>query len=175
MDAEAGGQRASTPLVLDSSALVRRYVADRQRPLVVDTMAAAGDWIASALARSEVLLALHQSASGPQIQEEAWSAVHRDWDDLWEIPLDGRCLARATEIGARYGITLVTAVHLAAADRLPRPVDFLTFDRRQLPDLVLGLQRGQPLFHCHGSPSVAGPDRCGGPCAETTPPNSAST
>lgn len=124
---------APSTLVLDSSALVRRYVSDRQRPLVLESMAAADQWVASALARSEVLLALHQSASGPRAQEEAWSAVHADWDSLWEIPLDGRCLARATEIGARYGITLVTAIHLAAADRLPRPVDFLTFDRRQIP------------------------------------------
>lgn len=129
----ADGAAGPAPLVLDSSALVRRYVADRHRPLVLDTMATAEAWVASALARSEVLLALHQSATGPQAQEEAWSSVHADWDSLWEIPIDGRCLARATEIGARFGITLTTAIHLAAADRLPRPVDFLTFDRRQIP------------------------------------------
>jgi predicted nucleic acid-binding protein len=61
------------------------------------------------------------------------------------VPIDGRCLARATEIGARYGITLVTAIHLAAADRLPPPVRFLTFDSRQIPAAAdLGLDVVSP-------------------------------
>ena len=120
-------------LAIDTSALLRRYVADRQRPLVMATMAGAGVWAASALARSEVMLALHQSARDLTSQRASWAAVRDDWEALWEVPVDGRCLARATEIGARYGITLVTAIHLAAADRLPRPIRFLTFDRRQIP------------------------------------------
>lgn len=120
-------------LVVDSSALVRRYVADRHRPMVLDAMAGAGQLVASALARSEVLLALHQNLGGPGGHGDPWEAVRNDWERLWVVPLDGRCLGRATEIGARYGITLVTAIHLAAADRLPRPVGFLTLDRRQIP------------------------------------------
>jgi hypothetical protein len=120
-------------LALDTTALIRRYVADRQRPLVMDAMSDAGAWAASALARSEVMLALHQAATSPGSQREAWAAVRDDWDAVWEVPIDGRCLARATEIGACYGITLVTAIHLAAADRLPPPVCFLTFDSRQIP------------------------------------------
>lgn len=122
-----------TVLALDTSALLRRYVADRQRPLVITAMDEAEHWVASALARSEVTLALHQTATGPQSQQSAWAAVRDDWEAVWEVPVDGRCLARATEIGARYGITLVAAIHLAAADRLPPPVSFLTFDRRQIP------------------------------------------
>lgn len=122
-----------TVLVLDTSALLRRYVADRQRPLVITAMDDADHWVASAMARSEVTLALHQTATDPQSQQAAWSAVRDDWEAMWEVPVDGRCLARATEIGARYGVTLVTAIHLAAADRLPAPVSFLTFDRRQIP------------------------------------------
>ncbi|MGF1599054.1 MAG: type II toxin-antitoxin system VapC family toxin [Acidimicrobiales bacterium] len=120
-------------LVLDTSALLRRYVTDRQRPLVMTAMADAEQWVASALARSEVMLALHQTATDPASQRAAWAAVRDDWEAVWEVPVDGRCLARATEIGARYGITLVTAIHLAAADRLPSPVRFLTFDRHQIP------------------------------------------
>lgn len=120
-------------LMLDTSALLRRYVADRDRPLVVQTMAADDQWVASALARSEVMLALHQTATDPLSQRSAWAPVRDDWEAIWEIPVDGRCLSRATEIGARYGITLSTAIHLAAASRLPIPVRFLTFDRRQIP------------------------------------------
>jgi predicted nucleic acid-binding protein len=120
-------------LALDTSALLRRYVADRQRPMVTEAMDRAAAWAASALARSEVMLALHQTATSPASQQAAWAVVRDDWEAIWEVPIDGRCLARATEIGARYGITLVTAIHLAAADRLPSPVSFLTFDPRQIP------------------------------------------
>lgn len=120
-------------LVADSSALLRRYVADRHRPLVMAAMAEADHWVASAAARAEVMLALHQAAGDAGSHRLAWSAVRDDWEALWEVPVDARCLARATEIGARYGIPLAPAVHLAAADRLPQPVRFLTFDRRQIP------------------------------------------
>jgi hypothetical protein len=37
------------------------------------------------------------------------------------------------EVGATFRIRSVDAIHLAAADRLPRPVRYLTFDRRQIP------------------------------------------
>ena len=127
------GAPSASVLVLDTSALLRRYVADRERPLVMTAMNDAEHWVASALARSEVMLALHQTATDPASQREAWASVRDDWEAMWAVPVDGRCLARATEIGARYGIALTVAIHLAAADRLPRPVRFLTFDRRQIP------------------------------------------
>ncbi len=120
-------------LFVDSSALLRRYVADPQRPLVVETMATATEWIVSALARSEVQLALVHAASGPADRDRFWSMVRDDWEAFWQVPVDSRCLARATEIGARFGLSMVDALHLAAADRLPRPFRYLTFERQQIP------------------------------------------
>ena len=32
-----------------------------------------------------------------------------------------------------FGVRLVDAIHLAAANRLPGPVRYLTFDRQQIP------------------------------------------
>jgi predicted nucleic acid-binding protein len=124
---------AIATLALDTSALLRRYIDDQHRPLVVDAMMAAPVWAASALARSELMLTLHQAATDPLGQRSAWAAVRDDWEAVWEIPVDNRCLARATEIGARYGITLTAAIHLAAASRLPEPITFCTLDRRQIP------------------------------------------
>lgn len=124
---------APGPLAVDTSALLGRYLADARRPFVSEVLEAHHELVTSALTRSEVLLALHQAAGGPQRQRSLWEAVRRDWDGFWEVPLDGRCLARATEIGARYGLAVVDAIHLAAADRLPGPVSFLTLDRRQIP------------------------------------------
>jgi predicted nucleic acid-binding protein len=133
-------------LVIDSSALLRRYVADRYRPLVMSTMADADHWVASAAARAEVMLALRHAVGDPSSHRLACAAVRNDWEALWEVPVDGRCLARATEIGARYGIALPPAIHLAAADRLPDPIRFLTFDQRQVPaGADLGFEVISPL------------------------------
>lgn len=120
-------------LFVDTSALLRRYIGDRQRPIVLAAMAEADQWVSSALARTELQLALHQAAASPLGQRALWSAVRDDWEAFWEIPVDGRCLARATEIGARYGLALVDSIHLAAAARLPGPVRYCTFERQQIP------------------------------------------
>ncbi len=125
--------RTASVLVLDTSALLRRYVADVDRSVVVDAMNDADAWAASAVARTELQLGLFAAAVNPRARDELWAAVRNDWEAVWEIPLDRRCLARATEIGARYGLSLVDALHLAAADRLPRPVRFCTFERQQIP------------------------------------------
>lgn len=47
------------------------------------------------------------------------------------VPVDPACLEGAVDIGCRYQVRALDAVHLAAADRLPRPIVMLTFDRRQ--------------------------------------------
>jgi predicted nucleic acid-binding protein len=126
-------------LAVDTSALLCRYLPDARRRYVAEVMAdaATGDdrsaVVVSALARAEVLLALHRAAGSPQRHQSLWEAVRSDWDRFWEVPLDGRCLARSIEIGARYGLSVTDSVHLAAADRLPGPVVYLTLDRRQIP------------------------------------------
>lgn len=118
---------------LDTSALLRRYLADRDRPLVVDAMSEVGEWAASSLARTELQLALHHAAPTASVQRALWSSLRDDWEAFWEVPVDGRCLSRATEIGSRYGLSVTDALHLAAADRLPRPIRFVTFERQQIP------------------------------------------
>ncbi|MEM7323904.1 MAG: type II toxin-antitoxin system VapC family toxin [Actinomycetota bacterium] len=132
-------------LVIDTSALLCRYLPDARRRFVAEVMAEHRDWVVSGLARTEVLLALHQAAGGSGRQRDLWDGVRSDWSLFWEVPLDGRCLARATEVGTRYGLSVVNAIHLAAADRLPRQVEFLTLDRRQIPAAAdLGLRVQSP-------------------------------
>lgn len=138
-------------IFIDTSALLARYIPDARRVFVGATLEQEVDGggrrrpVVSALARSELLLALHQVANGPMRQQELWQAVRRDWDHFWEVPLDGRCLSRATELGARYGLSITDALHLAAADRLPSPITFLTLDRRQIPAAAdLGFRVASP-------------------------------
>ncbi|MGQ0830720.1 MAG: type II toxin-antitoxin system VapC family toxin [Microthrixaceae bacterium] len=120
-------------LYVDSSALVRRYVHDRHRSVVVDAMAADHDWCASALVRSETQIALHRAAASSRAQRALWRSLRDEWEAFWVVPLDDHCMTRAAEIGATFGVRMVDAIHLAAADRLPAPVRYLTFDRQQIP------------------------------------------
>ena len=120
-------------LYVDSSALVRRYLRDRPSGVVADAMATDEAWGASALARTEAQLALHRAAVSGRQQRELWRELRDEWDAFWVVPMDDRCMARAVEIGATYGVRIVDAVHLAAADRLPGPVRYLTFERQQIP------------------------------------------
>lgn len=133
-------------LFVDTSALVRRYVEGPGRSLVVEAMAADPVWCASALCRSETLLALHRLALTPSQHARLWARLRDDWDAFVVIPLDDRCLSQAVELGATYGLRTVDALHVAAADRLPRPATYLTFDRHQIPAAAgLGFEVRSPL------------------------------
>ena len=137
---------AAPVVYVDTSALVRRYVDEPGRELVVQTMEEAGAWAASALTRTEALMALHRLATGPRQQERLWHALRDDWDAFVVVPIDDRCTARAVELGSEFGVRLVDAIHLAAADRLPRPLRYLTFDRHQIPAAAgLGMEVVSPV------------------------------
>lgn len=133
-------------LFLDTSALVRRYLYGPGHDLVAEAMAADDTWCASALCRSETLLALHRLAATPSQHDRLWSRLRDDWDAFVVIPLDERCLARAVELGAGFGLRTIDALHLAAADRIPRPASYATFDRRQIPAAAaLGFDVRSPM------------------------------
>jgi uncharacterized protein len=133
-------------LAIDASALVKRYLREPGRDLVLEAMAEDPVWCASALARTEAQVALHRVAIGRHQQRQLWAALREDWDAFVVVPVDPQCLARATEIGAGFGVRTVDAIHLAAADRLPRPLRYLTFDRQQIPAATsLGMEVISPL------------------------------
>ncbi|MEY2452222.1 MAG: uncharacterized protein QOD92_1796 [Acidimicrobiaceae bacterium] len=120
-------------LALDSSALLARYLGGPARQVVLDAMAADDDWCASALALSEVLALAERAASLESERDAIRRAVRDDWERINVVPIDQVCLDRAAEIGRTQPVRTVDAIHLAAADRLPRPVTFCTFDPRQIP------------------------------------------
>ena len=120
-------------LAIDTSALVRRYVRSVGHGLVTEAMDDDPTWCASALARAETLQALHQVAVSKRQHDTLWHALRSDWDAFHVVPVDERCLAHAVEIGATFRVRSVDAIHLASADRLPSPIRYLTFDRRQIP------------------------------------------
>jgi predicted nucleic acid-binding protein len=106
-------------LFLDTSALLQRYVEGEGSSTVIAAMAGDPLWVASALAGVETRIALHRLPVGTDVQER------------WRQRFADDCLREATRIGTEQGVGTVDAVHLAAAERLPRPFRYLTFDREQ--------------------------------------------
>jgi predicted nucleic acid-binding protein len=126
-------------LALDTSALLGRYLSGPHRPVVLDAMVADPDWCASALARAEALGMVDRVCDLAHDGDRVRQALNDDWERIAVVPLDQRCLDRAAELSRQQPLRTVDALHLAAADRLPRPVTYLTFDPRQIPvALALG-------------------------------------
>ena len=59
-------------------------------------------------------------------------AIRLTWDHVHVVPIDQRCLDRAANLARLQPVRLTDAIHLAAAERLPPPVDFVTFDAAQI-------------------------------------------
>ena len=118
-------------LALDTSALVKRYVEEPGTELVLETMARDGEWCASALCLAEAQVTLCHLGFDASAERSLLWALHTDWERFLVVPADDLCLARAAEIGCAHRVRTLDAIHLAAADRLPRPVTFLTFEARQ--------------------------------------------
>lgn len=118
-------------LVLDTSALVKRYVDEVGTAEVVRLMAEDTVWSASALCRAEAHVTLCHLGFEETVERQLGRALQDDWMRFHVVPVDDLCLARASEIGCQRKLRTLDAIHLAAADRLPRPFRFVTFDVRQ--------------------------------------------
>ncbi len=120
-------------IYVDASALVARHIEGPGRMVARTAMTADAQWCASALALTEALVLIDRLTDEPVFREELEDLVRLDWDRCSVIPVDQLCLDRATAIIRSQPLRLSDALHLAAADRLPRPVAFLTFDPGQIP------------------------------------------
>jgi len=120
-------------IALDTTALLSRFLEGPTRATVLDAMTADHDWCASALALSEALMLVDRLGDDPGRTDDLRRALRDDWERIHVVPVDQLCLDRAAELGRTQPLRTVDAIHLAAADRLPRPVTFLTFDPTQIP------------------------------------------
>jgi predicted nucleic acid-binding protein len=118
-------------IFVDTSALVKRYLNENGTRTVMALMEADGAWTASALALTESEVSLCHRVARESTAATLVDALRLDWRRFDVVPVDDTCLLRAREIGCQFGTRTMDSIHLAAADRLPRPVTFVTFDRRQ--------------------------------------------
>jgi predicted nucleic acid-binding protein len=125
-------------VVLDTSALLALAVDGPQRAVVLDALDRDPIWCASAMALTEALPAIDRLTDEPVLRADLEDAIRLLWDHLHVVPLDQRCLDRAATIARRQPVRLSDAAHLAAAERLPPPVDFVTFDPAQI-GVALGM------------------------------------
>lgn len=125
-------------LALDTSALLALAVEGGERAIVLEALAAEPVWCASAMALTEALPAIDRLTDEPILRADLEDAVRLAWDHLHVVPVDQRCLDRAATLARLQPVRLTDAIHLAAAERLPSPVRFITFDPAQI-GVALGL------------------------------------
>ncbi len=123
---------------LDASALVAAHLDQPARRVVLDAMAGDAGWCSSALTLMESLALIDRVVDEPVLRAELEDLVRLAWDRVAVVPVDQRCLDRAAALMRDQPLRLSDALHLAAADRLPPPVRFVTFDPAQIP-VALGL------------------------------------
>jgi predicted nucleic acid-binding protein len=117
-------------IFLDSSALVKRYVAEPGSDMVLEAMANDRDWSASVLAATETRIALCRRGPEGALDSSVQRRLADDFQRFIVVEVDAECLAEAEAIGCRFRVRTLDAIHLAAALRLPS-VTFLSFDQRQ--------------------------------------------
>jgi hypothetical protein len=118
---------------LDSSALVAVVIDGPARALVIDTLEADPNWCSSALTLGEALALVARLTDEEVLQNDLEDSLRLLWDRIAVVPVDQQCLDRAARITLEQPVKIADAIHLAAADRLPRPLTFVTFDPAQIP------------------------------------------
>lgn len=87
----------------------------------------------SALSLVEALAIVDRLTDEPLVRADLEDELRLQWDHYHVVPMDQRCLDRAATLMREQPLRLADALHLAAADRLPRPLSYVTFDPAQIP------------------------------------------
>jgi predicted nucleic acid-binding protein len=120
----------------DTSAVVAVHVDVRERRLALGALEP-GTCV-SALSLTEALAVIDKLTEQPFERADLEDAIRLQWDRYAVVPVDQRCLDRAAALLREQPIRLADAIHLAAAERLPGPLRYVTFDPIQIP-VALGL------------------------------------
>ncbi len=113
-------------LYLDSSALVKRYVAERGSEDVVRAMDVADAWSSCRITFVETVRAV-----GLRVGSGGIGRIEDEWRNVDVVELDRGVAERAAEVALSAGLRTLDAIHLAAALSVPgeSPL-FATWDTR---------------------------------------------
>ena len=128
-------------VVLDTSALIALHISGPGRTITHDALKSDPHWCASAIALTEALAAIDRLTEESILRRDLEDAIRHTWDYIAVVPLDQRCLDDASHLIREQPLHISDALHLSAAQRLPQPVSFVTFDPAQIPvALSLGFE-----------------------------------
>ena len=117
-------------LYADSSALIKRYVAEDDSDTAESVLLADPEWVTGRHTFVEVMLAIHRRL-GDAERTVASAAFERDLQRTLVVALDDTLCRRAAELGITTGARSLDALHLAAAERAGgRSLPIVTFDVR---------------------------------------------
>jgi predicted nucleic acid-binding protein len=124
-------------LYLDSSALVKRYIAEEESASVENAIALANVHCTAAITQAEVVAALSRAIRVGKLTLPAAQGALRSfrlqWRDFVRLPVSDQVCDLAADYAWQFGLRGYDAVHLAAArawaDAMGSPVTFATFDR----------------------------------------------
>lgn len=117
-------------LYADSSALVKRYVAEWDSDEAESILLADPEWVTGSHTFVEVMLAIHRRLADSE-RTAASAAFDRDWQRTFVVALDEVVCRRAAELGIATGARSLDALHLAVAERAGgRSIAIVTFDVR---------------------------------------------
>lgn len=128
-------------VALDTTALLAVATTGPGRAVVLGALDNDALWSASALALPEALAAIDRLTEEAVLRADLEDAIRRLWDHVHLVPADAQLLTRAATIAREQPIRLGAAIHLAAAERMPGPTTFVTFDPHQIT-VALGLGLG---------------------------------
>lgn len=128
-------------IFLDSTAFFSHFTIGSEADLVRGVLGEHPSRCVSAVTLTECQMLLRGLDLDPRDQRRLRGAIVTEWESFHVVPVDPRCLERASEIGLDQPVRTIDAIQLAAADRLPRPLTFVTFDPNQIgPALDLGFE-----------------------------------
>jgi uncharacterized protein len=115
----------------DTSAVVALHIESPLRIIAADELRA--PTCVAAVSLTESLALIDKLTDEPVLRSDLEDVLRLQWDRYAVVPLDQRCLDRAADLLRAQPLRLADALQLAAADRLPRPLTFVTFDPAQIP------------------------------------------
>lgn len=129
----AGASVSGLRVMLDASALLKRYAAEAGHARVLDLFAQADGLLVAAHCQSEVAAALlrrRREGCLPEAEfERVWAAARRDIADMVRVPLDDHVERFAFAAMEHAPLRMTDALHVGSA--LAANVDvFVTADRR---------------------------------------------
>lgn len=134
---------------MDTSALVKLYVAEEGREIVVKAVKEASRVTTSTAAYAEARAAFSRRKREGELSEEEYWRVVEALDEGWErydrLTVSDTVARRAGDMAERHALRGFDAIHLASAARLKErfgDLHFLAFDVR----LVDAARRDIPLY-----------------------------